>query len=254
VLFVFVAVAPDSTEFDCLTEPSLPGLRTRTGVFTFFAPVCVAVETAPAACRLPADCFAIWMSVGPLQPHGLEPPVGSCEDDWFVELVFDASAVELAEFDWLTEPLSPGLSTRTSMFEFVGSTCLAEEAAPASWAFPADWSEVWTLPPDPLVVVVGVAPTDGTVEAGAQPQELPPDCDWSLDWSVEFVFVELAVEPAVFDWVTAPFEPGLSTRTGMFWLLAPTWFALESAAATWPFRADWFAVWTPLPDWLWLES
>ena len=59
---------------------------------------------------------------------------------WLVELWFDVSASDLTEFDWLTEPLSPGLSTRTSMFVFFGSTCVAEEAAPASCAFPADWS------------------------------------------------------------------------------------------------------------------
>jgi hypothetical protein len=38
---------------------------------------------------------------------------------------------------------------------------------------------------------------------------------------VVFVLVAVPVEVASFDWVTAPFEPGLSTRTGRFELLAP---------------------------------
>ena len=65
---------------------------------------------------------------------------------WVVELVRRVG-IDCTVFDWLTEPSSPGLSTRTSMFVFVGSTCAADEAAPASCAFPADWSVLWTSAP-----------------------------------------------------------------------------------------------------------
>jgi hypothetical protein len=58
VVFLFVESAVDSTEFDWSTEPFEPGLRTRTGEFTFSAPICVGSEAAPATWKLPAACFA----------------------------------------------------------------------------------------------------------------------------------------------------------------------------------------------------
>ena len=140
MLLLFDASAVDPTVFDWVTDPSLPGLSTRTGEFEFVAPSWVASEPAAATCALPADCFATWMSAGAPQPHRLGPPVGSWSDVWLVELEFDASAVDVAVLDWLTAPLDPGLRTRTSRFVFFGSTWVAEEAAPASCAFPADWS------------------------------------------------------------------------------------------------------------------
>ena len=140
VLFAFVASAVESAEFDWSTEPFEPGLSTRTGRFAFFAPIWTASEAAPANCRLPASCFATWMSVGLLQPQ--EPLPAPCfwSDHCLVVSVFDAVAVDESEFDWLTEPSLPPLSTRTELSTFSGSICLAEDAAPASWAFSADWS------------------------------------------------------------------------------------------------------------------
>ena len=99
---------------------------------------------------------------------------------------------------------------------------MADEAAPASWMFPASWSELWTSGLDPLPA--GSHPHEGTVVVtGAQPHEVVPDWSWSDDWFVAFVFVDCAVELASFDWVTAPSLPGLSTRTPMLLFVAPDW-------------------------------
>jgi hypothetical protein len=75
------------------------------------------------------------------------------------------------------------------------------------------------------------------VGAAWQPQEIPPWFCWA-SWSARLWFVELAVELTVFDCVTLPLLPGLRTRTGMFVFVAPIWFAVESAPASWAFPAD----------------
>jgi hypothetical protein len=49
------AVACEPAVLDCVTEPSLPGLRTRTGTFVLLAPSCAAVLSAPASWSV-ADC------------------------------------------------------------------------------------------------------------------------------------------------------------------------------------------------------
>jgi hypothetical protein len=55
-----------------------------------------------------------------------------------VPAVFAAVAVEVALLDWVTFPSLPGLNTRTEMFWFDGSTCVALEAAIAPWSVPDD--------------------------------------------------------------------------------------------------------------------
>ena len=62
------------------------------------------------------------------------------------------------------------------------------------------------------------------------------------------MFVASAVEVASFDWVTLPPLPGLHTRTGSAVLLAPTCFADESAALSWPTLDSWPRAWTAGPE------
>jgi hypothetical protein len=118
----FVELADELTSFDCVTLPLSPGLRTRTGTFVFFAPYWLALESDPAAWALPAHWFAVWI-----------PP----ELSWFwlalwsASFEFDAVASEDAELVCVTDPLSPGLSTRTSMFVLLGWICVAPDAADA---------------------------------------------------------------------------------------------------------------------------
>ena len=58
-------------------------------------------------------------------------------DVWVTGALLAAVAVEVALLDWVTLPFEPGLSTRTEMFELLGSTCSADDAADAAcwvWA------------------------------------------------------------------------------------------------------------------------
>ena len=106
VRFRFAAVADESTLFDWSTEPSSPGLRTRTEIFVFFAPACSAFDAAKASCSLSASC-----------PIACKPePPASWSASWLVAFRFAAVASESTLFVCETEPLSPGLSTRTGMF------------------------------------------------------------------------------------------------------------------------------------------
>jgi hypothetical protein len=57
----FDAVASESTLFDCETEPSFPGLRTRIETFVLLGLVCAAPAAAPATCPLEADWFTVWL-------------------------------------------------------------------------------------------------------------------------------------------------------------------------------------------------
>src|SRR5690242_21771621 len=96
VLFEFVELAVESTVFDCVTLPSLPGLRTRTGMFVFEAPYWLAVESAPAVWAFPAHWSAVWM---PPEPPWFWLAL------WSVSFEFDAVASEVAELVWVTDPL-----------------------------------------------------------------------------------------------------------------------------------------------------
>jgi hypothetical protein len=59
----------------------------------------------------------------------------------------------------------------------------------------------------------------------------PADWAWSASCVVEFEFVELASDVAVFDCVTGPSLPGLSTRTEMFVLLGSICVAPDAEVA-----------------------
>ena len=56
------AVAWDTTSFDCVTLPPLPGLSTRTGIFVLVAPSWAADEDAALAQRPQGRPLAGWRS------------------------------------------------------------------------------------------------------------------------------------------------------------------------------------------------
>ena len=49
------AAADEAAVFDCVTVPSLPGLRTRIEMFVLLGSVCVAPDAAVACCEVSAD-------------------------------------------------------------------------------------------------------------------------------------------------------------------------------------------------------
>jgi hypothetical protein len=54
VEFEFVELASDDAELVCVTDPSLPGLSTRTEMFELLGAICVAPEAEVACCALSA--------------------------------------------------------------------------------------------------------------------------------------------------------------------------------------------------------
>ena len=87
--------------------------------------VCEASKSATPSCPFFDSWPRAWMSMP--EPDWLCSP--SCE----VVFLFDASAFEVAEFDWSTEPSLPGLQTRTGLSE------LPLELQPHSDFFPKSW-------------------------------------------------------------------------------------------------------------------
>jgi hypothetical protein len=185
--FRFPAAAAEETLFDCSTSPSSPGLWTRTEMFVFFAPDCSALEAAAAVCSLSASCPIACVPV---------PPAEAWSADCPVPFAFAAVAPEATVFDCDTFPSWPGLCTRTEMFSLLAPCCVAYESALAAWLDFASWPTACVPPP-------------------SQPHE--PACVWSADWPVTFAFPAVAFEATVLDCVTSPPEPGLCTRTEMFW-------------------------------------
>jgi hypothetical protein len=124
-----------------------------------------------------------------------------------------ASATE--EFVCVTGPSSPGLSTRTTMFTFVGDFCvdvaLASLVCFVGALCSADW--VW---PEPELPVAGAA------------------CDWELVWFVVFALPAELVAALVLLCSAAAWLP-LPTLTGA---------CVEVAllAAFWSVGADWTTV------------
>src|SRR5579862_1493668 len=264
---VFVASADESAVFDCDTEPLLPGLSTRTEMFELLGWSCVADDRPSAPWLVSASCF-----------DDCTPPLPPVWEALCVVVAeFVASAFEVASFDCVTLPSLPGLRTRTEMFELLGSTCLADEAATAVWSVDDPCVADWTpLPPDGAacvwVCVVGAvfvaapfdaaslvccdaagsaacmavprtSPSEPEVTAGTtHPQ--PPARVWLELCVVVAVFVASALDVASFDCVTLPSLPGLSTRTEMFWFEGWIWVALEAAAAVWSVDDPWVDDWT----------
>ena len=152
----------------------------------FFAPDWLAPDAAAACCWLSADCPTACVP---------EPPAEFWSAVWPVAFAFAAVALDSTLFDCETEPLFPGLRTRTGMFVLLAPLCVAYDSACADWLLSAD-CPIACVPP-------------------AHPHE--PFWVWPADWPVRFAFPAVAFELAVFDCETSPPLPGLRTRTEMFW-------------------------------------
>ena len=150
------------------------------------APVWLAFDAAAASCSLSADCPTACVP---------DPPAELWSAVWPVAFAFAAVALDSTLFDCETEPLSPGLRTRTGMFVLLAPLCVAYDSAFADWLLSASWP-IACVPP-------------------AHPHE--PFWVWPADWPVRFAFPAVAFELAVFDCETSPLLPSLRTRTEMFW-------------------------------------
>jgi hypothetical protein len=64
-------------------------------------------------------------------------------------------------------------------------------------------------------------------------------------------FSAFAYEETLFDWETSPSSPLLSTRTGVFVLLAPDCSATDRAPAFCVLSASWPMAWVPPPAQQW---
>jgi hypothetical protein len=123
---VLAALPADEASFDCVDEPVLG------------AALAGAAAPVPAACIAPARTSSSLPDVRPV--GAAQPQPGLCAWVAFcvVVPVFAAVADDDASFDCETEPSLPGLSTRTEMFWFVGSTWVALDAATAAWSVDDD--------------------------------------------------------------------------------------------------------------------
>jgi hypothetical protein len=92
----------------CVTAPSSPGLFTRTATLTLAGPACA----LPALALTPPGALAL----PPLAAFALTPP----------------AALAPALLACVTEPFSPGLSTRTETFTLAGCACCATAAPVAA--------------------------------------------------------------------------------------------------------------------------
>ena len=93
---------------------------------------------APAACIAPARTSSSLPDVRPVGAVQAQPKLGAWVAFCVVVPVFAAVADDSASFDCETAPSLPGLSTRTEMFWFVGSTWVALDAASAAWSVDDD--------------------------------------------------------------------------------------------------------------------
>src|SRR3954466_5705036 len=107
----FPATALEPTALDCVTEPPLPGLATRTGDASFDAPCCAAADAARAPCAVDASCDAIWIAL---------PEPAACDPCCEVAAPFSAAALEPTVLSCRTEPSFPPLPTRTGDASFDG--------------------------------------------------------------------------------------------------------------------------------------
>jgi hypothetical protein len=121
VPFRFAASAAEETLFDCETLPASPGLWTRTAMFSFDASFCSAADRAAA----------VWSDFASCPIACVPEPDWAWFAPWCARFRFPAAAAEETLFDCSTSPSSPGLWTRTEMFEFFAPDCSAFDAAAA---------------------------------------------------------------------------------------------------------------------------
>jgi hypothetical protein len=103
-------------------------------MFTFKGFSCVEVAVAFASCVVGALCVAFchW-------PEAVAPPVCVWSAVCVTSFALPAAAVAPEEFVWVTGPSSPGLSTLTTTFTFVGETWVELAAAAADCVVGALW-------------------------------------------------------------------------------------------------------------------
>ena len=118
------AVPADEASFDWVDEPVLGA-------------AVAGAAAVPAACIAPgrtSPAFPDVRPVGMMQPQASSAWLAFC----VVAAVFAAVADDSASFACETAPSLPGLSTRTEMFWFVGSTWVALDPASAAWSVDDD--------------------------------------------------------------------------------------------------------------------
>ena len=209
VRFEFPAAADEPTLFDCSTEPSLPGLSTRTEMFVFFAPLCSAFDAAAASCSLSAD----WpIACVP------EPPAEPCSADWLVPFAFAAVASDVDGVRLRDVAVVPVAENPD------GDVRVARAVLRRHGERLRGLARICLL-------------ADRLRSAGTRARAVLRLLGrLAGDW---FAFPAVALESAVFDCVTSPLLPGLSTRTEMFWFAGWLCEAPDAAPAAWPLAAAW---------------
>jgi uncharacterized protein (DUF1501 family) len=127
---VLAAVPADEASFDCADGAAVGAAA---GAAVAGAAVAGAVAPVPAAWSAPARTSSSLPDVTQPQPSDIAW-VAFC----VVDAVFAAVADDEASLDCETAPSLPGLSTRTEMFWFDGSTWVALDAASAAWSVDDD--------------------------------------------------------------------------------------------------------------------
>ena len=152
---MLAAVPEDEASFDCVDEPVLGA----------GAAVAGAAASVPAACIAPARTSSSLPDARPVV--AAQPQPGLCAWVAFcvVVPVFAAVADDSASFDCETAPSLPGLSTRTEMFWFVGSTWVALDAATAAWSVVDDCVADCTGTGVPAIAVPALAAKAANVAA-----------------------------------------------------------------------------------------
>jgi hypothetical protein len=143
-------------------------------------------------------------------PDDPAPPTWIWSASWLVPLEFQAIAVADELFVWVTDPLSPGLLTRTEMFVLLGETWFDVAVARERWFVSASCVSDCDWPPDDPAL---------------------PTWVWSASWLVPLEFPEIAVADELFVCATAPSSPGLFTRTEMLVFTGAVWVDVAAALA-----------------------
>src|SRR5205823_3286400 len=122
------AKAEESALLLCVTEPSLPGLSTRTDSFELLGAICFASDSAAAFWSVSAD----WVDA--CTPE----PLWVCGAVCVVSALLPANAEDAAVFVWVTLPPPPRLPIRTGSFSLLAPSWTALEAAFPVWSVSLD--------------------------------------------------------------------------------------------------------------------